>query len=266
MMHTQWRDDFTTVVPNRATAYDGTAQTGFHTDMPFTNMIGNGGLLSTMSDSDALEREPRSSNGRRARRSSTRCRRACGSRAAARSPTRWASASTTIKASREISHDGSTAGYRTFLARYPDQHVSVAVWCNYAGAGPAVLGRQVADLVLTKPSVVAQAKPTPVVLSASELTRWAGLYRDPHTDQVIALAASEGGLSAGGGRGVSAWTPIAPDRFASPQGEARFEGATGRRRIALVREAGDTVRFEEVQPLRPRFRTPTTSGRTSATN
>src|SRR5215216_5023200 len=50
MTHTQWRDDFTEVVPNRATAYSGSAARGFHTDMPFTNMIGNGGLLSTMSD------------------------------------------------------------------------------------------------------------------------------------------------------------------------------------------------------------------------
>src|SRR6476620_9326684 len=50
MTHTQWRDDFTEVVPNRATAYSGNAANGFHTDMPFTNMIGNGGLLSTMGD------------------------------------------------------------------------------------------------------------------------------------------------------------------------------------------------------------------------
>src|SRR6185436_8852396 len=47
--HTRWRDDFTTVVPNRATAYSGSPANGFHTDMPFTNMIGNGGLLSTVS-------------------------------------------------------------------------------------------------------------------------------------------------------------------------------------------------------------------------
>src|SRR5215831_17983864 len=49
MTHTQWRDDFTRVVPNRATAYSGSG-IDFHQDMPFTNMIGNGGLLSTMGD------------------------------------------------------------------------------------------------------------------------------------------------------------------------------------------------------------------------
>src|SRR5437762_12991522 len=37
MTHTQWRDDFTKVVPNRATAYSGGAATGFHTDIPFSN-------------------------------------------------------------------------------------------------------------------------------------------------------------------------------------------------------------------------------------
>src|SRR5262249_47715405 len=50
MLHTRWRDDFTEVVPNRATAYSGSAANGFKTDMPFTNMVGNGGLLSTMHD------------------------------------------------------------------------------------------------------------------------------------------------------------------------------------------------------------------------
>ena len=246
MMHTQWRDDYTTVVPNRATAYAGTAQTGFHTDMPFTNMIGNGGLLSTMSDLmrwnenldhptvggqafvDAMHTRMRLTNGRTLTYS-------------------LGLAANDNGGVTEISHDGSTAGYRTFLARYPDQHVSVAVWCNYAGAAPAVLGRQVADLVLTKPTVVAQAKPTPAALSKSELVRWASLYRDPHTDQVIALAAAEGGLSTGTGRGASVWTPMAADRFMAPQGEARFQGAAGRRRFTLARDAGDTVHFEEVQ-------------------
>ena len=48
MTHTQLRDDYTRVVPNRATAYNGSAAAGFHQDMPFTNMVGNGGVLSTI--------------------------------------------------------------------------------------------------------------------------------------------------------------------------------------------------------------------------
>src|SRR5262249_53410991 len=50
MTHTRWRDDFTAVVKGRTTAYSGTIERGFNTDMSFTNMIGNGGLLTTVGD------------------------------------------------------------------------------------------------------------------------------------------------------------------------------------------------------------------------
>jgi CubicO group peptidase (beta-lactamase class C family) len=248
MLHTQWRDDYTTVVPNRATAYSGTAQAGYHTDMPFTNMIGNGGLLSTMADLmrwnenldhpvvggqsfvDAMQTRMRLTNGRTITYA-------------------LGLGVNDYQGVREISHDGSTAGYRTFLARYPDQHVSVAVWCNYAGAAPAALGHQVADLVLTKATAAASpVKPTPVVLTQAALARWAGTYRDPHTDQVITVVATNGGLSTGAGRGAATWTPIAADRFAAPVGEIRFQGAAGRRRYELIRDAGDTLHFDEVLP------------------
>ena len=38
----------------------------------------------------------------------------------------------TYKGLREVGHSGSTAGYRAYLTRYPDQHLSVAVLCNGA--------------------------------------------------------------------------------------------------------------------------------------
>jgi len=115
---------------------------------------------------------------------------------------------------REVSHSGSTAGYRTFLARYPDQHVSVAVWCNYAGANPTQLARQVVDLVLPRATAATQAFAEKVEVSAAAQQQWAGVYRDPHTDDVITLAASNGGLTVGTGRGQPT-TLI-------PRGGARF--------------------------------------------
>jgi CubicO group peptidase (beta-lactamase class C family) len=165
MTHTQWRDDFTTVVPHRATAYNGNAQSGYHTDMPFTNMIGNGGLLSTMSDLmrwNANLDHPTVGGQSLVDAMQTRMRLTSG-----RTITYALGLGVNdYQGITEISHDGSTAGYRTFLARYPDQHVSVAVWCNYASANPAVLGHEVADLLLTKPAAVARAKPTPDLSNA----------------------------------------------------------------------------------------------------
>jgi len=248
MRHTEWRADFTKVVPNRATAYSGSADRGFHQDMPFTNMIGNGGVLSTMSDLlrwnenldhpavggqpyvDAMQTRMRLTNGR---------------------TITYALGLEVVDYDgvREVGHGGSTAGYRTFLARYPDQHVSVAVWCNYAGSNAQQLARRVADLVLTKPQrAAAQAGAPKVTLAAADLARWTGVYRDLHTDQAVALSVDANELTTGRGRGAMALAPQGGTRFHSPQGEATFSGTPGHRAFILARTSGDTSRFEEVPP------------------
>jgi len=246
MTHTRWRDDFTTVVPNRATAYSGSPANGFHTDMPFTNMIGNGGLLSTVSDLlkwnenldhptvggqpyvDALQTRMRLTNGRTITY-------ALGLEVGEYSGTR------------EVSHGGSTAGYRTFLARYPDQHISVAVWCNYAGANPTQLAHQVVDLMI--PRTITELQARKVDVPAAELQQWAGVYRDPHTDDVITLIWSGGALSVGTGRGQpTALTPLGGTRFHAAAGEAEFKRTAGRRGFVLVRASGDSSHFEEARP------------------
>ncbi len=250
MMHTQWRDDFTRVVPRRATAYNGSEAAGFHQDMPFTNMIGNGGVLSTMSDLlrwnenldhpavggpsyvDAMETRMKLTNGR---------------------TITYALGLEVVdyQGVREVGHSGSTAGYRTFLARYPDQHVSVAVWCNAAYANPTALSHQVVDLVLAKPQRAAEQAGAPSVhLSPAEVAKWSGLYRDAHTDQTISLSAGDGSLTPAGGRGGrggAGWIAVAPDRFHSAQGDAVFSGVAGKRTFRLIRPDGDTIRYDEVR-------------------
>jgi len=49
MTHTSWRDDYTRIVKGRAIAYRERDKT-FSTDMPFENVYGNGGLLTTVGD------------------------------------------------------------------------------------------------------------------------------------------------------------------------------------------------------------------------
>lgn len=244
MTHTQWRDDFTRVVPQRATAYSP-SDSGYHMDMPFTNMIGNGGLLSTVDDllrwNENLDRTT------------------VGGPAftqTLQTPMRLTSGRTTDYALglgvgeydgvHEVSHTGSTAGYRTFLGRYPDQRVSVAVWCNNSGANAGQLGHQVADLVLTKPMRAASAAPAPGVrLPATALSQWAGVYRDPTTDRAVALTVADTALTSGDD---DVFVPMTATRFSTRGGEASFAGARGRRAFTLARANGDTVRFEEVKP------------------
>jgi len=248
MVHTQWRDDFTEVVKNRATAYRGSAAAGFHMDMPFTDMIGNGGLLSTMRDLmiwnenldtpkqgtsfvNALETPMQLKNGRTI-------------------DYGLGLGVNEFRGVREMSHDGSTAGYRTFLARYPQQHVSVAVWCNNANANPNALGREVAALVLTfPPAVTAQAVPKPTV-SKAELKKWQGVYRDELSGTTTTLTASDSALTqpTGNGNGSASWMPLGGSRFQSPQGEATFTVIGGKRMITLLRPRAATATYLEVAP------------------
>lgn len=248
MTHTQWRDDFNRVVPNRATAYSP-ALGGWQQDMPFTNMIGNGGVLSTMADllkwnenldhptvggpsfTETMQTRMRLTNGRTI-------------------PYALGLENAEYDGVREVSHGGSTAGYRTFLARYPDQHVSITVWCSNAAANTTLLTHQVADLVLTKPPrAPAQAGAPVVKLSAAELSKWAGVYRDPHTDQAVTLAVDDTVLRGGAGRGNPILVPVGNGRFrAGVNNEASFSGAAGNRKMILASQAGDTLRFDEVKP------------------
>jgi hypothetical protein len=70
----------------------------------------------------------------------------------------------------EVAHSGATGGYRTWLARYPDKQLSVAVLCNAAEAVPTSLGRQTAQLWLGGPTTAPNAP-----FDASGLS---GLYRN----------------------------------------------------------------------------------------
>jgi CubicO group peptidase (beta-lactamase class C family) len=192
MTHTSWRDDFTRIVKGRAIAYDQRDGT-FHTDMPFENVHGNGGLLTTVGDllkwnenfaaptvGDAAfvaeqQKPGRFSDG---------------------TPHIYALGlySRLYKGVREVSHSGTTAGYSAFLARYPDQHVSVAVLCNVSTANATQLTRQVADVYLGD-RISSASDPKP---SIEELTAAAGLYRSTLTGRTIAVDAQT--FSAGGRR------------------------------------------------------------------
>jgi CubicO group peptidase (beta-lactamase class C family) len=257
MTHTQWRDDFTKVVPNRATAYTF-ARGAFHTDMPFTNMIGNGGLLSTVGDlmkwNENLDR-PTVGGSSYVAAMQTRMQLTNGKTI----PYALGLIVADRDGVREVSHSGSTAGYQTFLARYPDQRVSVAVWCNTTTANPTVLAHQVADLVLTKPSRAAQtaqsaqsaqAGAPAVHLSVAEMSKWNGTYVDPRTDVAMTFAGTDSGLTATGPnlRGAVVLRPSEPAEFRSGSMTARFLMRGSHRAATIALPNGDTSTVELVAP------------------
>jgi CubicO group peptidase (beta-lactamase class C family) len=248
MTQTRWRDDFTAIVKGRATAYSGAADRGFRTDMSFTNIVGNGGLLTTVGD--LLKWNENFVNptvGGRALVDSMQ------TRAVLRNGRRLTYALgldvDNYDGVAEVSHGGSTAGYRTFLARFPEQRVSIAVLCNLASANPAALAHQVADVVLTKPARAVQSGVTnPATLTAAQLERWAGSYVEKRTEQVLRFATRDGKL-VNANASEADFTPVSPDRFRGRGMDLVFGGTAPHRSLLVVRQDGDTAVMSEVQPV-----------------
>jgi hypothetical protein len=136
----------------------------------------------------------------------------------------WADGVSKRYRTREVSHGGSTAGYQTFLARFPDQGLSVAVLCNTSGTNPSRYAHEIADIALAgqlkdKPTVRA------VEVAPGVLERMAGVYREPATDAVLRLVwdAKAGVLRVGG----QALVPTGPGELYAADGSRRFSTERG---------------------------------------
>lgn len=250
MTNTQWRDDYTRIVKGRSVAYS-TRDSGFAIDMPFENVHGNGGLLTTVGDLliwnqnletgkvggpgflEAMHRQMRLSSGRQI-----------------------AYASGLFVADynglREVYHAGATAGYRAFLARYPDQRLSVALLCNVGNANPGGLGRQIADVFLPRRAARAQQAQAPkrVTVPAAELNAKAGLYREVRTGEATRLTLENGTLRVGNAELI----PIGRAEFQQGTSGRRFlfeRIAAGRERARAISADGDTTLYEPVPEFAP---------------
>jgi len=191
MTRTQWRDDFTKIVPDRATAYRQVADGSFRTNMPFTNVHGNGGLLTTVGDLLTWNEnfnEPHVGGKALVEQLQTRGRLNDGFE------NEYAQGLfvTSYKGMREISHGGSTAGYQTFLARFPEERLSIVVLSNVTSSGPAKLAHDVADIFLAG-KLKETAKSAPVSLPAEALRKLVGTYRESLTDAIMRVALGKEG-------------------------------------------------------------------------
>ena len=193
MTDTRWRDDFTVLVPRRAQAYSRRAD-GWHLDMPFEQVHGPGGLLTTAGDwlkwndaldkrtfgavSDSLISQATLTSGRKI-------------------PYAMGMINTTYRGTTEWSHSGSTAGYSTYLARFPRQALSVAVLCNAAGAAAGAYTHQLADALI--PDLAPPVAWDTTVADPNRVARFVGVYRDDRTHDISELFIERGQLRVRGG-------------------------------------------------------------------
>lgn len=203
MTRTGWRDDFRRILLGRAIAYAARGKV-YEQDMPFESAYGNGGLLTTVDDlgrwADALMAN------RLGRNIAAELQKQGVLNDGA--TIRYANGLfvTSFAGLPEISHAGSTAGYRAWLALYPSRRMSVALLCSTSDANAPDLGRSVAAALLG---------PTPAAPKPAEVGSpptagdMAGLYLDAH-DQPLTIVSDKSGYRIAGG---GALFPLSTDRF-----------------------------------------------------
>jgi hypothetical protein len=144
----------------------------------------------------------------------------------------------------EVSHSGVTGGYRAFLARYPEQRLSVVLLCNLEDVDASDLARRAAEIFLAgrlRPAAPVE----PVQLPPEEISGKAGLYRSRRTGRPLRLVVRDGGLATEEGKALQ---PVSSSRFQA-EDEARFSFEPGG--LHLLARDGDEVLFERVAEASP---------------
>jgi CubicO group peptidase (beta-lactamase class C family) len=243
MSRTSWRDDHTRIVKGRAIAYSDDRD-GFHTEMPFEDVHGNGGLLTTVGDllrwnenfetprvGDAafvtLQQQPGAFSDGQVHNY------AFGLQVG------------TYKGVREVGHSGSTAGYRAHLVRYPDQRVSVAVLCNVSSGNATQAAHAVADVYLGS-AIHPDAGAAPAhALTAAEADAVAGLYRNAITGAVTRVVREKDGVRLERGGALVAMSGA---KFVTAGHDTwEFNGGAAR----ATDEFGRVIPYERVPPAAP---------------
>ena len=199
---TQWRDDFRRVVKGRAQAYSRATDGQWQLEMPFENVHGNGGLLTTVSDLltwtamldhptpawkpmvDSMHVRGRLTNG----------------------DTIDYALGLFINDYRgvhRVEHSGATAGYRAELERFPGRGLAIAVLCNAANAAPTMYANQLVDSllapVLGPPAPPRAQRPRADSStwrpSAADLAAYAGTYYSPDVETTLEVSVTNGSLT-----------------------------------------------------------------------
>ncbi len=177
MKNSSWRDDYQRIVPGRAQAYSRQGNGPWRHNMPFMNVYGNGGMLTTVGDwmkwnamldsqslgaplVQALETRGVLNDGRKI------------SYALGLTVDKY-------KGLKDVAHGGATAGYQTFLTRYPDNKVSIGVMCNGTSPGAGGIAASITDEIFGPFPEPPRTEPAKV--SEDELKKFVGIWRNEKT-------------------------------------------------------------------------------------
>lgn len=218
MTRTHFHDDYTMLVPGRTSAYEPRRGPGarWRVSIPNFDTYGATNLYTTVGDLlkwEANLDHPVVGDARMYERMSTPTLLTTGDT----SNYGFGLAIGTYRGARVIEHNGADAGYRSYVGRFPDRGLAIAITCNSSTANTTALARGVADVFIGSELTVAEApaRQQAVVLAPDLLQRHAGVYVQPTTLQVIRLAVRDGRLAIDAPN-APALVTLSENRFALP--------------------------------------------------
>jgi CubicO group peptidase (beta-lactamase class C family) len=119
----------------------------------------------------------------------------------------------TYRGVKEVAHSGGAAGYHSWLGRYPEQDISIAVLCNSDAMAATALAHRVADLYVTPSTTTAAETGPPPTLTGDTLqqaTNHTGLFFTEATGQSLRIALDRNRMRIAGGPGL---VPVATNRY-----------------------------------------------------
>jgi CubicO group peptidase (beta-lactamase class C family) len=196
MTKSSWRDDFRRLVPGRAQGYSRSGQnTPWQLNMPIMNVVGNGGMLTTVGDwlkwnaaldaktfgalfVDAMETQGVLNDGRKISY-------ALGLDVGA------------YKGIKEVTHSGGTAGYQTYLARFPERKLSIAALCNGFPPSSGDIVYSIVDEIFGPfPSAEQIAG---ITVPEEQLKKYVGIWKNEKTRNPNQIVLDKGELKINGG-------------------------------------------------------------------
>jgi CubicO group peptidase (beta-lactamase class C family) len=193
MSHTLFHDDYTALVPGRASGYAARG-TGWRSSAPNYDVYGATSLFSTVGDLLTWARNfdaPRVGDASIIRQMSTSAVLLDGD------STDYGFGLSLVKdrGARVQEHEGSDPGFRTYLGRYPEHGLAIAVLCNTRSVNAVALGHDIAGIYLD--TILKPVPPYPLAgpRAADSLgARRAGVYYDPTGREVVEMTWRDGAL------------------------------------------------------------------------
>jgi CubicO group peptidase (beta-lactamase class C family) len=254
MKQTHFHDDPRMIVPNRASGYRPKEDGGFEIDMTPLEMVGDGGVFTTINDLLEWDRnfDAKTLGGEAVMTEMLTPGRFNNGKAQDYAGGLW------VRHYREIpivEHGGTFVGFKAGMIRFPEQGFSAYCLCNVSEARPMERLHEIADIYLD--DHFREEEIETVSLPEDMLQKHVGTYWDGSTHQLLEIELDDGRLNLVTGGRPAPLLPLSEKRFITDPKQTTMdlefrEGRPGEPlRVEVAREGQRSFEYERVQAAAP---------------